>query len=356
MVHPEMENKRYAPKGQLADAEMYLLFLCPSICHKYPPKSTKSSEKWGIVMNQTNNQSLVKQAVKSKFKGKSERVSRTHTRYPDSAEREFQRIGRSYMRLLNKELKARLPEMMEIYKQDRYDSVNEDGFKDIEAKIREILREIAVNLENSLASFDLDAKVRKIANLTNNCTLSEWKRAIKTTLGIDITQDYYKGEMYTELLERWIAENVKAIKSMPTNTLGNLQEIILKGYKSGSSITQIRQAIQEEYNMEKRRAELLARDQVATLNAQVTKMQQNDAGVKKYKWSSSKDSRVRDCHNAFDGKIFSWDNPPEAWYETKKGRVYTGRKCHPGEDYCCRCVAIPVFDYNTIDVPMKGDN
>lgn len=260
------------------------------------------------------------------------------------------------MRLLNKSLKEHLPEMMEIYKQDRYDSTNMDGYKDIEARIRAILRDIAVELESSLATFDLDAKIRKIATLTNNTTLAEWKRAVRTTLGIDITKDYYKGEMYSQLLEKWIADNVLAIKSMPTNTLGNLQEIILNGYKSGKSITQIREEIQDEYNMEKRRAELLARDQVATLNSQVTKMQQTDAGVKKYKWSSSRDSRVRDSHADFDGKIFSWDDPPEGYYMTKNGIVYTGRCCHPGEDFACRCCAIPVFDYDTFNVPIKGDD
>ena len=82
-------------------------------------------------------------------------------------------------------------------------------------------------------------------------------------------------------------------------------------------------------------------------------MQQEDAGCTKYRWSSSKDSRVRDCHRALDGKIFRWDDPPEMWYETKADRVYTGRHCHPGEDYCCRCVAIPVFDLDTVDVPMQ---
>ena len=72
------------------------------------------------------------------------------------------------------------------------------------------------------------------------------------------------------------------------------------------------------------------------------------------RWKTVHDSRVRDCHQSFDGKIFSWDDPPEIWYKTKtRGIVHTGRRCHPGEDYCCRCAAIPVFDINTINVPME---
>ena len=133
-----------------------------------------------------------------------------------------------------------------------------------------------------------------------------------------------------------------------------MQQIVLNGYKSGATITDITKSIQEQYKLSRRRAQLLARDQVSTLNSQISKMQQQDAGCTKYRWSDSRDSRVRDCHRTLNGKVFSWDEPPEMWYDTKNsGRVYTGRRCHPGEDYCCRCVAIPVFDIDTIDVPMK---
>ena len=168
-----------------------------------------------------------------------------------------------------------------------------------------------------------------------------------------IVDDYYKGEIYDEAIRRWISENILKIKSLPTETLGNMRQIILDSYLKGKSIRDIQKDIQEEYNVSKRYAQLLARDQIATLNAQITKLQQQDAGCRKYKWSTSHDSRVRDCHRSLNGKTFSWDDPPEMWYETKSGRVYTGRHCHPGEDYCCRCVAIPVFDLDTVNVPMK---
>lgn len=40
-----------------------------------------------------------------------------------------------------------------------------------------------------------------------------------------------------------------------------------------------------------------------------------------YIWRTAGDDKVRSSHAANNGKIFSWDNPPE-----------TG---HPGEDYGC---------------------
>jgi Phage Mu protein F like protein len=46
-----------------------------------------------------------------------------------------------------------------------------------------------------------------------------------------------------------------------------------------------------------------------------------------YVWRTSQDEKVRSAHRANDGHLFNWSDPPE-----------TG---HPGEDYNCRCEAIP---------------
>ena len=72
-----------------------------------------------------------------------------------------------------------------------------------------------------------------------------------------------------------------------------------------------------------------------------------DAGVEEYIWSTSGDSRVRESHKKLNGKRFRWDDPPVVDEKT-------GRRCHPGEDYECRCVALAVFDFDTIDLPIAA--
>lgn len=46
-----------------------------------------------------------------------------------------------------------------------------------------------------------------------------------------------------------------------------------------------------------------------------------------YVWRTLRDERVRPSHRMNDGRVFSWSDPPA-----------TG---HPGEDYNCRCEAVP---------------
>jgi SPP1 gp7 family putative phage head morphogenesis protein len=57
---------------------------------------------------------------------------------------------------------------------------------------------------------------------------------------------------------------------------------------------------------------------------------QREAGVCQYIWHTVGDERVRDSHEANEGEVFSWDDPPD-----------TG---HPGEADNCRCSAEPVVD------------
>lgn len=306
-------------------------------------------------MTNKQHQLAVQEAVKGKFRGHQPLRSRSIPHYPDTAEREFKRVTNGYVRLLKKSLMEHLPVIIEEYRREQRNDSRMDASRNLEDKVRQELQKVAEELEQKLAAFGLDDLVKKIAKLTKTNSLQEWKRVCKDTLGIDLMDDYYNGDFYEEALRRWVDENVQKIKSIPNDTLGSMREIILDGFRKGRTVTDISKEIQKEYSVTRRKAQALARDQVSSLNAKISQMQQKDAGCSKYRWSSSKDSRVRDCHRFLDGKEFSWDDPPEMWYETKSGRVYTGRRCHPGEDYLCRCVAIPVFDFDTVDVPMQKE-
>ncbi len=308
-------------------------------------------------MDGTNYQAAVKMSAKSKFKGKKKIVSRAVPKYPDSAERELRRISRSYVRLLNKSMKDHMPEIMSAYKNAMRNDSRYDSIFDLRDKVNSEIMKMAAELEEALEMFGLEDAIERISRIAQRNSIKEWKRAVKAAFGLDIFEDYYKGETYEQAVRAWVADSISKIKSIPTETLGRLQEIILNGYREGRLIRDLKKEIQENYNVSKHHAEMIARDQVSTLNSELTQMQQRDAGVRQYKWSSSRDSRVRESHAEFDGQIFSWDDPPEGWYTTKsRGIVYTGRKCHPGEDYCCRCVAIPVFEWQTLDLPVEGKN
>lgn len=304
-------------------------------------------------MNDIKLQLAVKQVLKAKFYGHQTLHGKTIPMYPDSAEREYKRICNSYIRILNKALQEHLPELMAAYAAEQRGDSRFDDIRDLEQLTRDVFMKIAEKLEQRMAAFGLHELVAKIARLTKNTAVREWKREIKETFDVELMTEYYDDAFYGQALVQWVDENVQKVQGVVRDTLWKMKDIIVFGFVNHLTITEIKKQLQAEYKESRRRLHLLARDQVSNLNTTITKENQQNAGCSKYRWSDSRDSRVRDCHRSLNGRVFTWDNPPEMWYETKgRGRVYTGRRCHPGEDYCCRCVAVPVFDVNTVFVPI----
>jgi SPP1 gp7 family putative phage head morphogenesis protein len=88
------------------------------------------------------------------------------------------------------------------------------------------------------------------------------------------------------------------------------------------------------------RLRLLARHELGNLVATVTQETSQALGVRRYRWTSERDERVRPLHKKLDGTIRSWDDPHPS-------------EGHPGQVWACRCTAQPVVDEVPAAVPAK---
>lgn len=314
--------------------------------------------------SESRRKAVIAQALK-KTRGQKVVAAGRAPRYPVNAERSYARLANEYMKLERQLILEGLPDLKKIIA-DGDSGFNADSKKENEeqrgrtrmnrmARAAELLDQwfddIERKLRGAMGLDKLKREINAIAAMTERLTKNEWKKTVRKTLGIDLLTDYYSGDFYKEIIPKWISENVELITSVPSESLSAMKEIVYRSYMSGKATTDIVKEIQHQYGADKKRARLLARDQIGKLNADISQKQQRDAGAKKYIWSDSGDSRVRECHQELNGQTFSWDDPPEMWYATKHGIVYTGRHCHPGQDYECRCVALPVFDLDELDLP-----
>lgn len=314
----------------------------------------------------------LRESLKKQNHGKTLVEAKYIPHYPDSVEREYLRMVNAYMAVEKQILLKYIPELKQIINSGTV-WMNHDSRKDNERerkhtrlgqiavfmKLDEFFRKISRELKAAFGLFNLHLGLNKIADLEEKLSVKEWKKVIGRTLGINLLDDYYSGAIYEELLKKWVSDNVDLIKTIPHTSLDKMKEIVYDNYMKGATTTDIVKAVQKQYGMDKRHARLIARDQVAKLNAAITQYQQRDVGVEQYKWLTSRDERVRkgdkmakgvidpmgDNHARLEGKIFRWDTPPLV---DRKRR----RACHPGEDYQCRCCAIPVFDIDELDLPV----
>lgn len=279
--------------------------------------------------------------------------------YPDSSEREYASLALKHARMYGDLLKEHLPEIETILREtartDSKDYHDDAKILDFSERFSRTIRKMEKELAEKLDDFDTERFIKKVAKRANGSNTRQWLQLIKKTYGIDLDGHYYNKGTWADMIDRWAAENVSYVKSIPQDSLATLRQIVQNGYYEGWGLTKIRNEIMKAYGVSKKKAKMLAADQMGSLCAQITRKKQTDAGCKRYRWKARNDNRVRDAHKQYNGKIFSWDNPPPAWYMTKtKGKVFTGRHCHPGEDYCCRCIAIPIFDSDTLQLPVKS--
>ena len=92
--------------------------------------------------------------------------------------------------------------------------------------------------------------------------------------------------------------------------------------------------------MSDKRAKLIARDQTAKIAGNLNERRQRSVGFVYFRWLDSGDSRVRDRHEdiadkvtAYGKGVYRWNHPP---------LNEKGEEILPGQDYQCRCTAVPV--------------
>lgn len=308
-------------------------------------------------------QEATRNAIKKKFGKKRYIVSKAVPRYPRGAEREYMRVVASYMNILKKSVSEHIPIIREALETGRYraDAATDDGEWTASnaatvTAIERIFNDIMEDVTEKSAIFELQKRIEKLSNMNRKLTITEWKRVVKRTLGIDIMEDYYNGTKFKEMFDKWVKDNVSLISTIPQETLGAMREIVKEGYLGGQTNKTIAKRIQEAYGVNKSRAQFYARDQTAKLNADITREQQNDAGVDEYIWRTAgnistfpNSGRVRESHAKLNNKRFKYSNPPIVDEKT-------GRRANPGQDYNCRCVALPVFDIESITLPWENDS
>lgn len=283
---------------------------------------------------------IIKKAS-SKFRGK--KILNSKYRYisTKSAEREYYRFIKKIMKSIKKSIQRKIPGIKVIYKKC-LNSKSDNEFLQYLSDVRSLIEnEVYKNIDSTTLYKDVD----KLSKLTMKFTVKDWTKACKETLGVDIREDYYLGSFYKKNINDWVKSNVDLIKTIPSEYINDVYDLIYKGYSSGKLISEVSKDIEHLNVVNANRAKFIARDQIAKLNADIQKAQQLDSGIKEYIWLTAKDERVRQSHKELDGKRCKWDKPPEN---------SDGRACHPGEDYGCRCIAIPVFEKGKTSLPVDG--
>ena len=252
-------------------------------------------------------------------------------RHPVRIEQQYAKILRGIIDGINAELKGRIADELKAEVAAR-----EDGYRadDLSAVLRAI---------RSLATGNLPGLsfVRNIGDSIRSAIDGNWQKAINQAIGVNVA---LPGTDMSANVDAWAEENTALITNLTQSYLSKVTTAVNSGFRDGLSWRDISKNIQAETGVAKRRADLIARDQVATMNMQVTKQRASDLDIKQFVWRTMEDQRVRGnpsgrypkakpSHYARNGKTYNWSDGAGA------------RDTFPGSAINCRCYASNVIEF-----------
>ncbi len=115
-----------------------------------------------------------------------------------------------------------------------------------------------------------------------------------------------------------------------------LRQMVQENVAEGKRADALQETIMMERGVSDRKARFLARQETSLMVSKYRQIRYEQVGINKYIWSTSHDIRVRHDHKELNGKVFDFNHPPVT-------DRHTMARNNPGEDFNCRCVAIPVM-------------
>jgi SPP1 gp7 family putative phage head morphogenesis protein len=215
--------------------------------------------------------------------------------------------------------------------------------------VEKVLDAMSTSFDGEIADDAVRSFIGDIAAKTNDWNTKQFHGMVKAVVGIE----HYAYEPWQgEHLKSFMQENIGLITKLKEDTYQNINRIVQSGIRRGDSYRSITKDILGTdldpgvFTKVKDRAELIARDQIGKFNGELTTLRQKSIGISEYYWRTSNDGRVRDSHDALDGKLCKWDDDSvysdddgETW-QPRTSEMFEGK---PGEDFQCRCWAEAKF-------------
>lgn len=273
--------------------------------------------------------------------------ARAENTYRSSLHRELVEVAQA----LRRALLAALPELVVPL---RADAARHDG--------ENIIRRLIAQIRARFAGRDLehDTLLDRVVDLAADHTRREWVTDVDDAIGVR-----------PELAEPWLEElrrgfardNARLITSVREDFMTEVEDRVAGAVAAGQRAEDLELLIREKilgngYETDiakaRRRATLIARDQVGKLTSQLAQARQEALGVKRYRWRTSRDERVRSSHQERNGQVFEWGRPIEEQLREKGLRV-DRIDGPPGIPIRCRCTAEAVLEDLVPGLPTIGE-
>jgi|LULL01.1.fsa_nt_gb SPP1 gp7 family putative phage head morphogenesis protein len=249
--------------------------------------------------------------------------------YPKMIERTYSRKLRRFVRELDRVVKENVVSRLEAILRDarRANERFDNYVDDLEA----VFNQMRIVYGERIDDPTITNAVSETGNAVNATNAAAFSSKLSAVTGVNVITNV---PGVRDAVQIWTRQNVTLIKTLGEEHFKDIERLVIDGVEQGESLRTITKKIQERTKASRNRAKLIARDQVGKLTANVTARRSSELGIKRFRWVTSLDDRVRASHRALHGKVFSYE----------KGADVDGQSgVLPGEPINCRCALVPII-------------
>jgi len=207
------------------------------------------------------------------------------------------------------------------------------------------------NIAEDIDKFVQTMEIKTIIDNSINVVKKQFKKTVRSVLAVHpeldvlgmekIQRDYLTTTdlPIREKLRHEFKDRSKVIlKNFSQETIEKLRKDLHSMILSGEPRKSVEKFIESRLKISKQRCRFIARQETALLTSKFKQSQYEQWGLKKYRWKSLGDHKVRLRHMELNGQDIYWNNPPIV-------DKHDNRTAHAGEDYNCRCIASPIVEW-----------
>jgi HK97 family phage portal protein len=183
--------------------------------------------------------------------------------------------------------------------------------------------------DDKKAADDLKGRVEPLYK----SALQKGAEAVAAELQINSSFDFL-----SPAAQKFLREKLFEISGLVDDPVAEeLRAALLEGMDKGESVDKLAERVAEVFDVQRFRAERIARTEIAESFNGGRFVTMKDAGVERIEWLSARDNRVRDSHAEVDGEVVVLGD------KFSNGLLYPLDPSGPPEEIVnCRCVSVPV--------------
>ena len=274
------------------------------------------------------------QRKKNKTKDK---VELRGVKSPMGLERKMERFNRFMVREIRKRFENQVLNKINKTTQAKFTDAKNGQIGNYASVYNKLYGKFKKSIDKQFNNKKINKFIKDLYRQAHKNNTTQFTGSVNASMGVNL-DDVLKTDGLNSFVNAKTLESTDMLEKLKTETMTTYKANSLRRMSAGASLADLFDQVKKDTGLRLKRGDLIARNELKAFNSELTKKRSENLGITMAVWQTAEDERVRKCHSEFNGKE----------YTIGKGFFCTvsGEWEEPGEPINCRCVALPVIEFD----------